>query len=114
MPPFLGTSTGFINNYVLDKDVRYPFTLTFSKDGYRDYSIIIERLNELFTGVITLEDYEPPIYYHQSLQVEVTQSDVTGTVTQSHLLGVVTQSNVQGVVGINKIQGEVSEVDISG
>jgi hypothetical protein len=41
----------------------YPYTITFSKSGYRDYTVILETLNKKTDMTLTLEDYEylPPI-----------------------------------------------------
>jgi hypothetical protein len=51
------------NNYDILKTTYYPITLTFSKSGYRSYSILLDDFNAPVEGVVTLEtgvrDYKP-------------------------------------------------------
>lgn len=53
-------NTTYPNSYDTITTVKYPFTITFSKAGYRDYTVILEELKKKTDMTLTLEDYTAP------------------------------------------------------
>lgn len=52
-------NTTYLISYDTITTTKYPFTITFSKTGYRDYTVIIEELKKKTDMTLTLEYYKP-------------------------------------------------------
>lgn len=52
-------NTTYPNSYDTITTTKYPFTITFSKAGYKDYTVILEELKKKTDMTLTLEYYKP-------------------------------------------------------
>jgi hypothetical protein len=65
----------------------FPFTITFSKEGYRNYTVLLQELNERTNLTLTLEDYEYPVFMDRSISGSIDFPAVSGEVSFPQVSG---------------------------
>jgi hypothetical protein len=83
------------------KDEKYPIKLSLSKEGFNNYSIIIDRLNQKTNMLLTLEDYAPPtptIYYHQQLDGVINNNILSAEMQNNTITGEIINNISEGKI----------------
>jgi hypothetical protein len=70
-------TTGYTHDTL--KENYYPYTINFSKNGWRPYSVLVETLKEPVIGVVTLE-YGLKTYVELDLKGDVEEDVITGKI----------------------------------
>lgn len=80
-----------------DTTTYIPLTLTIEKDGYSTYTSVFSPTQKMLE-TITLEDYQPPIYYQDKLEGDVETLVASGEIVEENLKGNVIEDNINGII----------------